>query len=147
MNTEQIAESNRDRPLHNQADIEREIHITSRTEGIRGIDIYGTSYLYDDIDNEDGHSQADNILVVRQHTEDCMTEYGPNARKSQRYQNGQTHDVLSQQVGRTYPLLPHQMTYTDGSSLCHGDGKEIDKHGGIHRIGSRGQRIISQNID
>ena len=61
MNTEQIAESDRDRPLHNQTDIEREIH-----------------------DNENGHSQPDNILVVRQHTEDCMTEYGPDARKSQR---------------------------------------------------------------
>ena len=76
MNTEQIAESDRDRPLHNQTDIEREIHVTCRTEGIRGIDIYGTPYLYDDIDNENGHSQPDNILVVRQHTEDCMTEYG-----------------------------------------------------------------------
>lgn len=84
MNTEQIAESDRDRPLHNQADIEREIHVTCRAEGIRGIDIYGTPYLYDDIDNENGHSQPDNILVVRQHTEDCMTEYGPDARKSQR---------------------------------------------------------------
>ena len=143
MNTEQIAESDRDRPLYNQADIEREIHVTCRTEGIRGIDIYSTPYLYDDIDNENGHSQPDNILVVRQHTEDCMTEYGPDARKSQRYQNGQTHDVLSQQIGRTYPLLPHQMADTDGSSLCHGDGKKVDKHGGIHRIGSCGQRIIS----
>ena len=35
------------------------------------------------------------------------------------------------------------MADADGSSLCHGDGKEIDKHGGIHRIGSCGQRIIS----
>ena len=143
MDAEQVADAYRHAPLHHQPYIEREVDIARRTEGVSGIDVHGTSDFHNHIDNHHGDTQPDDFLVVGQEAEDEVPRSCPDAREYERHQNGKPHYVLAQKVGGTDLFLSYQVSDGDGTSLRHGDGKEVDKHHDVDRIGTGGKGIVA----
>ena len=72
-----------------------------------------------------------------------MSRCRPDARENERNEDGKPHYVLAQQVGGMYLFLSYQVPDADGAALCHGNGKEVDKHHDVYGVGACGKGIVA----
>ena len=122
-NAEYISQAYGDAPLNYQADIERIGDISGSTQGVCCKDIDGTSDFENDINDENGSPQPDNLLIGSQPMENGVSEDGEDGGKYDGDHHRLFHHIFPHQESGMRLFLPDKMTDTNGTPLCHGDAE------------------------